>query len=915
MRKSMEAAKVRSGELATNISALQGRVGGFEKAQEKAYRAMKAGEQQLKQTGKTSGEASREYQQQADKLATLRAAHDASKAATKAARTEVKEAQRDAKAHGDATIKQRDALNQLDAKLRASGVNTSQLGDAFQRNQQKMTQANQALKRHQSELDAATRKQDQLNKVKERYNRINEQAAKLATAGAGMMAGGGAAMASGIGLAGPWRQFDKQMSAVQATGGLDDATKKRLADAARKDASTSAYEAFEVGQAQEYLAMAGFSAEKILASQRGILDLAAATSTGLAETADIGSNILSGFGLDPDQMDRVGDILTKVTTSANTNLTELGGAMKYVAPIAKQAGYDIESVAAAAGLMANVGIKDSQAGTALRSAINRMAAMPKAAKKAFDELGVATTDAEGNMRPLERVLLDVAKAVDGMGSGERLKKISAMFGVEASAGLAELMDKAGVGEMEAFIKKVSDSNGAAGKAATTRLNNLDGDIKVLGSGWAELRIKYGQTLDPVFRSIVQWASRVVATIDDWMARNPRLVKAFGLVTIAGGALVAAIGALALGLSAALFTAGKVYFLFTKLAPVVGWLTRGFLGLGPAIARAVAMGVAALRGMTVASLINPITGIIAAVAFVATMIYKHWDAVKAFFVGVSQGFSQGMSHFMASLGPVGEVLSWIGGVIGDAVGWFASLFDQVEYSGEALQGYTAIGQQVGRALSLVFHAIAIPIRHLIGLITSIGGVLKNAWDQAYVIMSIDPLGWLREQWDALPGFLADVGQSTLSALQWAWDGILALLGLNPLVTLSEAWGGVGEWFSGLGDMIWGSISGAVDRALEKLKGLASWVTSGFGLFGDAEETIKNPPSKGSGEGQKVVSGGQVQQQQRVTHNEITNAPVIHVTQQPGQDQAALARMVGDEVNRRLSEYHRQSEQQYRARYID
>lgn len=514
---------------------------------------------------------------------------------TKQMKDELRAAVKEASAHERASQKQAEALKRLESSLTASGVNVNRLATESRRLSSEQARATEEVNRHQRALDAATRKQDQMTQAKERYTKAMRQSDKMMKAGGKVMAGGAALTAGSVFAASPYKDFAAQMSAVQATGGLDDEAKKRLSALARHEAKTSSFGALEAAQAQEYLAMAGFDEKAITASLRGVMDLAVATKTGLGETADIGSNILSGFGLDADQMGRVGDVLTATTTSANTNLSELGETMKYVAGVSKTAGYSLESTAAAAGLMANAGIKGSQSGTALRAAILRMGSLPKAAKKAFADLGVETMDAEGNLRGLEYVLADVAKAMDGMGTGEKIQKLSAMFGAEASAGLAELLSKSSGDEMFAYIKKLENSQGATAKAAAARAANLDGDLKQLYSGIEEVRHKYGESLDLMYRGIVRFTTGVVAKIDEWMAANPRLVKALGLVATALGVIITVSGALLVGL-------GALWLMMAKLrltAFLLQWAFKGWMKSILGVIASVALLVAKLALKTAA----------------------------------------------------------------------------------------------------------------------------------------------------------------------------------------------------------------------------------------------------------------------------------------------------------------------------
>lgn len=660
----------------------------------------------LKTAQRAMNEAGEKAKQAASKVAQLKVQMALVEKPTKAMRAELAQANREARATDKEFRKLEGAAGALDDKLRKAGVDTRNLAGESQRLGREVNAATAEMNKNKTAMERAAEAQRQVNAARERHtatlekmNKAQEQANRLMGAGAKVMAGGAAMVAGNYAAGSVYRSFDAQMSAVQATGGMDSATKERLAKLARDEAKISAWGAVDAANAQEFLAMAGFDEKAISASLRGVMNLASATKTGLAETADISTNILSGFGLDPAEMARVSDVLTKVTSTANTNLTELGGAMKYVAPVAKSAGYEIESVAAAAGLMANVGIKDSQAGTALRASILRMASLPKAAQKAFAELGVETADAKGNLRGLEYVLADVAKATEHMGSAERLKKLSAMFGVEASAGLAELLDKSSGDDMMNYIKKLEAAAGATDTAAATRLKNLDGDLKVLSSGIEEVRLKYGESLDKLYRGIVRFTTKVVERVDEWMAANPKLVKAIGLVTAVLGGLLVASGALLVGLGAlflmwakmrltlylvrwafagvlksmALSTAAFAWQTLVIMKNVAVWaLYVSWLAISRTAMAAWAAGAAILRGVMVAVTAtqwafnaaltaNPIGLIIAGIAALVAAgvwLYQNWDVVCEKFSAVWEKIKGLMSMnpmdlFQAAWQPVAE----------------------------------------------------------------------------------------------------------------------------------------------------------------------------------------------------------------------------------------------------------------------
>lgn len=661
---------------------------------------------------KAGGDNAHVIARQQQKVDQLRATQVKGREAVDRITQAIKSNSQEAAAHEKIVQAQSKSMGALGKSLTTAGINVGRLDRAESNLVRAQKSVNSELGKQQELLRKTTDRQNKLTAAKEKAAKAEQAANKAMMAGAKVMAGG-AAMAGGVYAAGsPHRNFDAQMSAVQATGAMDGDAKARLAKLARDEAKVSAWGATEAGQAQEYLVMAGFDEQAINNSLRGVLNLASATKTGLGETADIASNILSGFGLDPAEMNRVGDVLTKVTTSANTNLMELGGAMKYVAPVAKAAGYSLESMAAAAGLMANAGIKDSQSGTALRAAVLRMAALPKKAKEAFDELNIQTSDAAGNMRPLENVLVDVAKAMDGMGSADKLKNLSAMFGTEASAGLAELLDKSTGAELEAFINKLENSKGAAAQAAATRLKNLDGDLKVMWSGVEELQLKFGATFDKMYRGVIRFATKSIAAVDEWMTENPKMVKALGLVATALGVLMSVSGALIVGLGALWLVVAKgrlamfllrwavmdVLKVFGAMLLRIGALTLGLLKnvaviglqvgwwvisrtvmLGWAVACGVARG--AMAAFNLVMMANPIFLMIAAIAALVAAgvwLWKNWgnlpEAFSQLWADICGLFDQGVAWIKEALGF--DPMAIIGDMWGGLTDFFDSMFDGI-----------------------------------------------------------------------------------------------------------------------------------------------------------------------------------------------------------------------------------------------
>ena len=166
----------------------------------------------------------------------------------------------------------------------------------------------------------------------------------------------------------------------------------------------------------------------------GIMNLAAASGEDLATTSDIVTDALTAFGLSAADSTHFADVLAQASSNANTNVGMMGETFKYVAPVAGALGYTAEDTATAIGLMANAGIKSSQAGTSLRSMMSRLTKPTKEVQGAMDALGVSLTNSDGTMKTLNEVMLDLRKGFAGLSEAEAAQMASSLAGQEAMSG-------------------------------------------------------------------------------------------------------------------------------------------------------------------------------------------------------------------------------------------------------------------------------------------------------------------------------------------------------------------------------------------------------------------------------------------------------------------------------------------------
>ncbi|HDS7416345.1 TPA: phage tail tape measure protein [Escherichia coli] len=606
-------------------------------------------------------------------------------------------------------------MRELGGELKRHGISLTGSDNTIQQAIRRTEQYNNQLERERQALARVTQ-------ARERYSRAQETAGKLKTGGALAI---GAAAAGGY-AAGRFLQpaigFGKEMSRVQALTRIDKNSPqfKALREQALKLGSETQFTASDAASGQSFLAMAGFTPQAIQAALPGVLNMALAGGVELGETADIGSNILTQFNLTADQMDRVGDTLTAAFTRTNTDLRALGETMKYTGPVAAKLGISLEEAAAMAGMLANNGLRGSDAGTAMRASLSRLASPPKAAADALKELGVSVADARGKMRPMEDVLLDLYKATQKYGQVDQVSFFKDIAGEEAFVGLQTLVAAAGSGELQKLTRELQGARGEADRVAKVMADNLDGDLKNLDSAWEGLRIRISDLVDGPLRSVTQWLTRVLEKITSLAQAHPVLTRQ---LLIAGGALLAmtaTVGSLSLAIGVLAGPLAKLRLGFSLLTG-----SMNAVRLLPALWGMVT-GSVSLLGGAIGALFSPVGLIVAALAGAAVLIWKYWDPIRAFFAGVFSGIMERLTPLRETFERFGPVFDAIGSGISQVFNWFKSLLSPMESSKETLDKCTSAGEIFGNVL---------------------GGALQLVLTPAKMLL--DTLAWILEKLGVLP----------------------------------------------------------------------------------------------------------------------------------------------------------------------
>ena len=347
--------------------------------------------------------------------------------------------------------------------------------------------------------------------------------------------------------------FYSQMSRVEAISGANATQMEALTAKAIEMGSTTSFTATEAGKALEYMAMAGWKSDEMLAGLAPIMDLAAASGEELAATSDIVTDALTAFGLTANDAAMFSDVLAAAATNSNTNVGMMGETFKYVAPVAGALGYTIQDTAVAIGLMANSGIKGSQAGTALRNVLTNMAKPTDTVQAAMDKLGVSLTDASGSVIPLNQVLTTLRSSFSQLSEAEKTQYATMLAGKYGMSGLLAIVNATDE-EFQSLTDSINDAEGATSRMAATILDNAQGDVTIFKSAIEGLEITLWGLVDGPFRSIVQTATK-------W-------VDSFREMDSATQVAVLKVGALAAALGPALIMGGRVVKVVGKLIPLM-----------------------------------------------------------------------------------------------------------------------------------------------------------------------------------------------------------------------------------------------------------------------------------------------------------------------------------------------------------
>lgn len=369
-----------------------------------------------------------------------------------------------------------------------------------------------------AQLTDTQKQEESLGKSASGFGAIAQTACKVAAAAfatVGVSITGAAAYAVSAGM-----NFESAMSNVAAISGATGADLEALSVAAKEMGAATQFSATEAANALSYMALAGWDAQQSIDALPGVLDLAASSGMELAAASDMVTDYLSAFNMACDQSTYFADMLAYAQSNANTTAALLGESFKNCAANMNAAGQDVETTTSLLSMLANQGLKGSEAGTALAAVMRDLTAKMKDGAIKIGDTSVAVMKANGDYRDMTDVLSDVEAATKGMGDAEKAAALSSTFTSDSIKGLNMILN-AGVAQAAAFEEELRNSAGTASQMADTMNDNLKGRITQLGSALEGVAIQCYEAMEGPLKEGVESAIDSVGTLSAEMS-NGRL---------------------------------------------------------------------------------------------------------------------------------------------------------------------------------------------------------------------------------------------------------------------------------------------------------------------------------------------------------------------------------------------------------
>lgn len=696
-----------------------------------------------------------QYDNLKQKLELQKTAHDQLKTKVEAAKKAYEDSAKATGEDSEETQKLKAEYEKLSSQLSTSESQITKTETAITKQEAAVNQSKAAL----TEMEA------ELKNVNAELARapFDEYAAKAEKVGGTLTSVGQKLLPLSTGIAGigvaavkTTADFDSEMSKVSAISGATGTDLDKLRGKAREMGAKTKFSASEAAQGMQYMAMAGWKTQDMMDGLEGIMNLAAASGEDLASTSDIVTDALTAFGLSAKDSSHFSDILAAASSNANTNVSMMGETFKYAAPVLGSLGYTAEDAALAIGLMANAGIKSSQAGTALRGAITNLAKPTDTVAAAMDKYGISLTDSSGKMLSLRELMEQLRQKLGGLSEAEQAQAAAALFGKEAMSGMLAIINGSDK-DFEKLAGAIDNCDGSSEKMANTMNDNLQGQITILMSQLQELAISFGEILMPKIRDIVTHIQNFVDKLNAMDEGQKETILRIGM-------FVAALAPMLMGL-------GKVITFSANVSRALGTLSAGLVKAG---------GFSGVFTKALGLITSPAAIVVGVIAAITAVIIHLWNTNEDFRNTITAIWQKIKDAFTTFAAGISERLSALGITFSDVTSAIKTIWD----------GFCNL---LAPVLEAAFSTIAIALQTAFNVILGIwdvfSAVFSGDWSGAWEAVK----GIFSSIWDGLKEYFSTI----IGAVKGVADVFLGWFGTN----WETVWNGVKTFFEG----IWNGIS--------------------------------------------------------------------------------------------------------------
>jgi TP901 family phage tail tape measure protein len=606
-------------------------------------------------------------------------------------------------------------------------------------------------------------------------------------AGAGIVAGLGVAIKSAA-------DFEKGLSGIQAVSGATTAEMETVRKKALQLGADTAFSASDASQAIEELVKAGISIPDVMnGAADATVALAAAGGVALPEAATIASNAMNQFGLSAEELPGIADKIAGAANASAIDVSDLGQSFQQAGAVAHLAGLSFDDTALAIAAMGNAGIKGSDAGTSLKSMLQRLQPTTKAQSTLMKNLGLITKDganqffdATGKIKGMADIAQILQDSLKGMSDQQKTATLQTLFGADAIRAAAVIADNGakGINDMATAMGKMK-----AADVAATRMNNLSGQIEQMKGSAETFAIQTGSILIPVLTNVVKKLTDAV----NWFTNLSDGQKKALTITLAavGGFLlaVAAIVKTTMAVKEAV-VAFKAIAAAAKANAALVAIAKGF--------KAAAV---ASKAFTLSLLTNPIFLIIAGiVALVAALVilYKKNETFRNF---VNAAWASIKNAIMA-------VVGWLTGTAWPAI---KAVWD----------GIVSGAQAMWSGVSTAWNAIVTAIKTVVSVIVTIITTYVNMW----LTIITTALNAIKAVWNAVWGLFGPLIKAVFDlviaiiqfAVLWALEFIKATLS-----AIAAVWSAIWNAIVAVAQAVWAVISAVITREVNGIKKIVTTV---------------------------------------------------------------------------------------------